>query len=283
MYRTIRNIGLSSIVAFALTGCGGGSSSSTSIKQSVQGIAELGRVAGAKVKIYELHNGKKTLKWTETTSGDANSPLNAMGIFDSHSVDMDINRLYIFEVTGGIDWDVNDDGIKDAPADAKPNTGVLRSATKGEWCYTCKGDAIRVTAATEMQARMLDEKISSGTLTEDDITESVDEILSTKDLDGDGKPDGDLDGDGKVDGRDMILFGPTTDEKALDKAFIPTMPALLESIHDAKDISADEKDSDGDGVLDKDEFDGMVFLINLILMMIMMEFQLQVKQMMVKM
>ena len=257
MYKTIRNVGFSLSIALNLIGCGGGgSSSSTSIKQSVQGIAELGRLAGAKVEIYELHNGEKKLKWTETTSGDANSDLNTMGIFDSHSVDMDLNRLYIFEVTGGTDWDVNDDGIKDAPAEAKANTGILRSVTKGEWCYTCKGDAIRVTYATEMQTRMLDEKIAAGTLTENDITATVNEILSTADLDGDGKPDGDIDGDGKVNGRDMILFGPTTNSNALNETFVPTIPTLLQSIHNAENISADQKDSDGDGILDKDEFDG---------------------------
>ncbi len=209
----------------------GGSSTSNSIKQSVQGIAELGRIAGATVKIYEYHNGVKTLKWTETTSGDANSPLNKMGIFDSHSVDMDINRIYIFEISGGKDWDVNDDGIKDAPADAKNNTGVLRLVTKGEWCYTCKGDAIKVTYASEMQARMLDKKIKNGTLKEGDITDSVKKIL----------PAG-------SDARDILLYEPTKDKGKLDEGLKLNVDAIINGIH-----NDDKTDSDGDGIPDKDE------------------------------
>jgi len=259
MYRTIRNIGFGSVVAFTLIGCGGGSSSSSTsslAEQSAQGIVELGRVGEATVKIYELNGADKTLKWTEKTSGDETTPLEKIGMFDSHSAEMDADKLYMYEVTGGTDWDVNDDGIKENPENAKLNTGGFRLATKGAWCQATENDAIRVTHVTEMQSRILDEKIQAGTLTEDDITKSVDSLLSAEDNDGDGKPDGDLNGDGKVDAQDILLFEPTKDKKALDEVFIPSLPALLESIHDAKTIPADKKDSDGDGIPDKDEFDG---------------------------
>ena len=60
MCKTFKLIGISSIVVFSLLGCGGGgSSSSTQLKKSVDVIVELGRVAGATVKIYELDKNKK--------------------------------------------------------------------------------------------------------------------------------------------------------------------------------------------------------------------------------
>ena len=236
MNKTLKSVGIGSIVAFSLLGCGGGgSSSSTNLKKSVDGIVELGRVAGATVKIFELDNKKKTLKWTETTSGDASSKLNEMGVFNSHSNDMDLNKIYIFEVSGGKDWDADDNGVKDGSPVV--NNGSFRLVTKGGWCYTCKGDAIKITYASEMQARILDEKIKNGTLTENDIKNSVKQILSK-----------DIDGDGKIDGRDMLLYEPTKDKDKLDEELKLNIDTIIDDIH-----KNNKADSDGDGIPDKDE------------------------------
>ncbi len=236
MCKTFKLIGISSIVVFSLLGCGGGgSSSSTQLKKSVDGIVELGRVAGATVKIYELDKNKKILKWTETTSGSASSKLKEMGIFNSHSNDMDLNKIYLFEVSGGNDWDADDNGVKDSAPTA--NKGTLRLVTKGQWCYTCKGEAIKITYASEMQARILDKKIKDGTLTEGDIKDSAAKVLSK-----------DINGDGKIDDRDMLLFEPTKDKNKLNKGVELNLNNILDDIH-----KGNENDSDGDGILDKDE------------------------------
>ena len=236
MRKKIKAVGTSSLVALLLIGCGGGgSSSSTHLKKSVDAIAELGRLAGAKVKIYELDKKKKILKWTETTSGNENSKLKEMGIFNSHSNDMDLNKIYMFEVTGGKDWDSDDDGVKDNTPTV--NKGTLRLITKGEWCYTCKGDAIKVTYASELQARLLEEKIRNGTLSEKDIIESSKKILSK-----------DIDGDGKIDTRDILLFNPIQDKNKLNREFQLNLKNILDDIH-----NGNITDSDGDGILDKDE------------------------------
>ena len=239
MYKALKSIAIGSIITFSLLGCGGGgSSSSTSLKKSVNGVVELGRVAGATVKIFEYDKGKKTLKWTETTFGDASSKLKEMGIFNSHSNDMDLNKIYMFEVSGGKDWDADDNGVKDNTPVI--NKGSFRLVTKGEWCYTCKGNAIKVTYASEMQTRLLDKKIKDGTLREKDIANSVNKILSAQ--------NGDINGDGKVDARDILLYEPTKDKEKLVEYFKLNVHTIINDIH-----NNNKADSDGDGILDQDE------------------------------
>ncbi len=222
------------VATLLLNGCGGDSSTSSNIKESVRGVTELGRLAGATVKIYECEsNGTKIepQKWTETTSSDS-TDLSKVGIFNSHSVEMDPNKIYTFEVSGGTDMDANDDGVMDI--NGTPNSGILRKITQGGWCYTCVGDDIKITYASEMQYQLLKNKINNGTLTSKDIIDSVSQILSEN---------GDLDGDGKVDDRDLLLYDPVKDFSKLKNNFAQMVPNLIDNIHNNNDINITSIDS----------------------------------------
>jgi len=93
-----------------------------------QGTAQLGNLANANVKIYKIEdNGTKSLLWTETTStGDS---LESIGKFNIHDAEIDDNSFYLYEVTGGEDWDADDDGVKDE--NATLNRGKVRAIAKG--------------------------------------------------------------------------------------------------------------------------------------------------------
>ncbi|MCK5725521.1 MAG: hypothetical protein KAH22_01705, partial [Thiotrichaceae bacterium] len=240
-----KKLSLSILISLIISGCNESKVTTAITHDSVPGIAELGRLGGATVKIYELNGAVKTLKWEETTSNHP-TDLAKIGIFNSHSRLMNINKAYTIEVTGGTDYDADDNGIIDAiPTN---NLGTLRMITKGDWCYTCEGHPIRVTLAGELAYRLLEDKINNGTLEEGDISNIAKEILSK-----------DLDGDGKVDTRDLLLFDPVNNFHAINELLIPNIPKLLNDIHTQtleEFNNPDTKDSDGDGILDKNEFDG---------------------------
>jgi len=207
------------LIGISIISACGGSSTESFVKKSVPGIAELGRLAGATVNIYELNGKEKIKKWTDITSGDKESKLDEIGIFNTHSAEMNINKIYIFEVIGGVDWDTDDNGVKNEIGIL--NNGSFRAVTKGEWCYTCKGEAIRISYVNEIQYRMLEEKINSGILTEQDMIESSKKILKK-----------DIDNDKKIDGRDILLYNPIHIEEHLREEVVSTVPALISSIMD---------------------------------------------------
>ncbi|WP_457640254.1 hypothetical protein [Persephonella sp.] len=112
----------------------------------VYGTAQLGNLADAGVEIYEIQqDGNLKLLWTETTSsGDV---LEKIGKFNTHANEMEDDRFYLIKVSGGQDWDSNDDGIiDDEPAE---NKGAIRLVAKGSDIKQA-GENLRVTAVSEI-------------------------------------------------------------------------------------------------------------------------------------
>jgi len=71
--------------------------------------------ADADVKIYKIEqNGTKVLKWQESSS--KNKDLNATGVFYAHGCELEQNTDYLYEVTGGKNWDTDNNGFKDENA-----------------------------------------------------------------------------------------------------------------------------------------------------------------------
>lgn len=97
-----------------LTGCGGGNTSTPSdeIVQERQAKNYFGYLADATVKLYALDGIEKRLLFTEkTTSGDG---LEAIGNFDPHLREMQREVEYLYEVSGGDNWDADKDGEMDS-------------------------------------------------------------------------------------------------------------------------------------------------------------------------
>ena len=210
----------------------GGSSSSSFTKKSV---AELGRLANAVVKIYELGEGDTVCtlsnpKWDNIGTSGEDSDLDKIGLFDNHKDDLDPAKYYLYRVTGGVDWDVDDDGVKDATG--TPNRGTFNLVLKGEDIE----DDLRVTAASEILFR----KLGCNPVNKDDL-DSLSKDLVQKDLNGDGK----------IDSKDVGKYNPVEDKKDegshLDPDTKEAMDKTLEEIHN------DDADTDEDGIKDKDE------------------------------
>ena len=73
--------------------------------------ARLGALSDAKVEIYEVEPNSLKLIAKETTSSSEN--LEDIGVFDTHAYDLNSSKIYLFKVSNGVDWDSNNDGIKD--------------------------------------------------------------------------------------------------------------------------------------------------------------------------
>jgi len=92
------------------------------------GIVKLGAIADANVSIYMINSiGETELLWSEKTS--KGEDIGDIGLFVAHEDDLDVNKWYIYQVEGGLNWDLNGDGIKDD--NASVNKSVLRSIAKG--------------------------------------------------------------------------------------------------------------------------------------------------------
>ncbi|GEM_PF-2740086 len=105
----------------------------------------LGPLAGARVRIYEiLDNGSYKLLWTEQTS--SGNSLDEIGHFDSHKDELLPDQFYLYEATGGCDWDVEDDGAMDQIC--TPNNGTLRAIVRGKDVIESGG--LNLTIATEL-------------------------------------------------------------------------------------------------------------------------------------
>lgn len=128
---------LSSLI---LAGCGGTSSekkndpiinidktpiiTSTTDKVSKNYYGVLG---DATVNIYSLGEGPKQLIYTEKTS--TGSSVDAIGNFNPHSDSLNSKKFYLYEVIGGRNWDVDNDGNIDNEATA--NKTIYRSINRG--------------------------------------------------------------------------------------------------------------------------------------------------------
>jgi hypothetical protein len=110
-----------------MIGCGSGSSKTTN-KPDKKHISKshYGALAGATVKIYEIGTEKKLLFTQETTSGDS---VKEIGNFDMHENELDSKKFYQFQITGGENWDIDKDGIKDS--EPTTNSQIFRAVYKG--------------------------------------------------------------------------------------------------------------------------------------------------------
>jgi hypothetical protein len=110
------------------------------------GKAQMGRLKGATVKIFKLaQNNTLELVTTETTKKVGS--LNQIGNFDLHTELLEEQSYYVYEVSGGVDIDSNDDGVQDE--EEKKNSGKLRLIAKGIWIKNAT-DKIRITPLSEM-------------------------------------------------------------------------------------------------------------------------------------
>ncbi|SMP03721.1 hypothetical protein SAMN06265339_0140 [Desulfurobacterium pacificum] len=184
-----------------LFGCGVSSNTySTSTSQAnttVWGTAILGNLANATVKIYRVEpDGSFTLLYNETTSNGTS--LNDIGHFDTHANELKDDEIYVFEVSGGCDWDANDDGVMDS--NCTVNKGIIHAVVTGADLKNLSGNFV-VSPLTEIHYTMLYSTFRD-----------KDEFLQERDNVSELLLEKDVNSDGNIDSMDVYSFVPNNKE-----------------------------------------------------------------------
>ncbi len=121
------------IIISILTGCDGDSVRVTSLGESSLSLNKhskeyFGTLSDATIKIYELGLGEKKLLFSENTTGG--NDVNEIGNFDAHTQSFDSKIFYLYELSGGDNWDIDCDGIIDL--ESTKNKFIYRSIYKGK-------------------------------------------------------------------------------------------------------------------------------------------------------
>jgi len=170
-----------------------------SVKDSGKiGKAQMGRLSGATVKIFKLNpNGSKELISTTVTKSIGG--LNQIGNFDLKNEELEDHSFYLYEVSGGVDIDIDDTGIADK--NSTKNRGKLRLLTKGIWVKNAM-HKVRVTPLSEMLYSYV-ENYSYGEL-EEQLNHHAKILLEDS-----------LDCDSDIDAKDIMIFDPVNNRDAL--------------------------------------------------------------------
>ena len=180
------------------------------------GIAQLGLLDGANVKIYKLNSdGNKSLLYTDTTLGGG---ITTAGRFNAHVNDLENDVIYLYEVSGGTDIDANDDGIlDDTPT---PNLGTVHLFAKGSDIKTL--GSVRVTMASDIVYRKLLCNLQTDpyAITSAEINSAIAKVI--------GK---DINDDGLIDIFDILRFNSVTDARNLTKTYYSKRAEIVAAIH----------------------------------------------------
>lgn len=180
-----------------------------------QGQALLGPIVDATVNVYEAENFNGTIICSTTTTSlhDNTGP----GVIDLASCDIDADKVYFLVVTGGMDIDVDDDGILDQSP--TPKNGDLRGVVSGNSIIA--GD-FRLNIITELAYHYFSDSLFSGA-TAGDILATLDNIAQRLFQE-------DINGDGDINNLDLLAYHPANDREALPQATSALLDEILVSI-----------------------------------------------------
>jgi len=178
------------------------------------GKAQLGVLSKATVKLYELTGlERKLLASTVTSEGDS---IESIGNFNLYLEKLEDDKLYLYEVNGGEDFDVNDDGIiEDVPTN---NTGTFHLLVLGSELKAIK--EAKVTAVSEIIYQKL---LALLTLPVIDIVSLMQSIVKEVIRE-------DINGDGFVGIEDMLKFDPVNDKNKLQERYAQSISMIIDDI-----------------------------------------------------
>ena len=185
----------------------------------ITGTAKLGNLSGALVRFFEIDNdGNKKLVDVDVTT-DGNS-LDEIGKFKIPEDKIKDDALYLIEVSGGIDWDNDDDGIKNKKGVL--NKGKIRAFVFGNQLKNLDGD-FRVTLVSELIYEYLSRefKYSFDIKTFRDSLDKASKLIIDKDINGDLK----------VNYTDVLAFEPSLDIDKLKTSIKNKYFSYSEKIH----------------------------------------------------
>ena len=194
----------------------------TSVIVEKNAKAQLGVLSQAMVKIFELGTSPHKLLFTEiTTSGNS---VESIGNFNAHEKELKNDKFYLYEVHGGNDMDVNDDGVIDASPTV--NAGIFRAVVKGS-DVKALGGKFKVTAVSEIQYKKVEEHINNIAVLREKLKDAPKAIIKD-----------DLNNDGKIDGKDILLYNPVKHDEKLEKVYQDKLERIIDDIH-KKDTEID--------------------------------------------
>ena len=187
------------------------------------GKAQLGVLSKATVKLYEL-NGleKKLLATTVTSSGET---IENIGNFNLYLEKLEDNKFYLYEVNGGEDYDVDDNGVIDN--NPTPNQGIFHLLVLGSHIKAIQ--KATVTVISEVTYQKL---LSSLSLENSKIKEKMKEIA--KEL-----IQEDINGDGFVGIEDILKYNPILDKTKLHIEYQNKIDKLIDDILNNKSSDLD--------------------------------------------
>ncbi len=181
-------------------GGGGGGSAGGGGDGGSTGTALLGNLAGATVEVFRIDDDGSLVSVYQTTTSSG-STLSQMGRFDTRASSLADDGLYVFQISGGMDWDADDDGVMDTSPTT--NDGVIRAVALGSEVKAC-GDDFTVTWLSELQYRYLAKYLK--------YDYDPAEFLTMRDELARAVLAADVDGDGDVDQQDVLKFVPSRDK-----------------------------------------------------------------------
>ena len=186
----------------------------TVIEPSLLGKAQLGVLSKATVKLYELNKEERKLLATElTTSGDS---IESIGNFNLNLEKLEDDKFYLYEVEGGEDYDVEDDGvINETPTS---NTGLFHLLVKGSHVKTLK--TVQVTVLSEIIYQKLNSSLSlEVSEIEIKMQEFAQEIIQE-----------DVNSDGFIGIEDILKFNPIFDKTKLQIDYQNKITKVIDDI-----------------------------------------------------
>ncbi|CAA6809454.1 MAG: Unknown protein, partial [uncultured Sulfurovum sp.] len=175
------------------------SNKSVVVDDNLFGKAQLGVMSKAKVKLYELEGMEKKLLATQlTTHGES---IETIGNFNLYLEKLEEHKFYLYEVEGGEDYDVDDNGIIDESP--TQNKGVFHLLVKGG--HLKATEQANVTVVSEIIYQKLRPFLSlENSGLEEKMEKFSKEIIEQ-----------DINSDGFVGIEDILKYNPIVDKKKL--------------------------------------------------------------------
>jgi len=175
------------------------------------GKAQLGVISNGTVKIYKLSGANRELLATEkTTVGER---IDEIGNFNLNIEKLDDNRYYLYTVSGGEDYDIEDDGIINSIP--KSNQGVFHLIAKGSTIK--QANSLYITIVSEIVYQKVLPYING------DIGDRLNSI-STDII------NRDITGDGTIDISDIIGYNPIKNRDNLNRYYKDNLFSMITNI-----------------------------------------------------
>jgi hypothetical protein len=186
------------------------------------GKAQLGVMANATVKLYLLEDGEQRLLATEITSKGDN--IETIGNFNLHLELLEDNKFYLYEVSGGEDSDVDDDGeIDDNPT---PNRGSFQLIARGDSLK--KAQKINITIVSAIIYKLIKPYLKS-----DDISNKL--LAFCRDV-----IQKDISGDGTIGIDDIFSYDPIRSKPKLFASYQNKILDMVNNILNGKELDFEQ-------------------------------------------